>query len=475
MLLTAGCLTAGRPAHARRRVHAPGAAAASPAAQTTQPLRDSGTAALLACAARLGVRHDALAPASFDGLRGLAATRRLQPGDAVAVLPHSAVLEVTSAASVPQEGLPAGCDAAAYRATAWWGRLALRLLASRAAGAASPLAAYVAALPPRLPVPARWSRDWPAYRSLPAHVRARAESGAEAVRAAHARLFPAAAPPGHSLAEWEWAVECVRSRTFSGPYEGSSAGERRLQALLVAALLLAYTLSGAGPPENGAAAALSSLLFVFVKDAATAALPDGPRRYVLVPLLDLANHSSRAISDLAYEYFQDEFSLISGAETEAGQQAFVSYGPLDLESQLILYGFVERDNAHDALLLTGLAGTPAAAALSAEELAGLTVDRDGGLAPAAAAAKLTAALGAGGAAAAVAAAVAAAYPPGEAAAAEAAAEAAAAAARRGRDRGGDVRSDEEREAAALAAALHASKHVTARAVLASLAAGGVIA
>ena len=36
-----------------------------------------------------------------------------------------------------------------------------------------------------------------------------------------------------------------------------------------------------------------------------AQLPNAPRRYVLCPVVDLCNHSSGAVSDLAYEYFQD--------------------------------------------------------------------------------------------------------------------------------------------------------------------------
>jgi hypothetical protein len=268
-------------------------------------------------------------------------------------------------------------------------------------------------------------------------------------------------------------VDCVRSRTFSGPYEGSSAAERQLQALLIATLLLAYTVLGAGPPENGAAAALSSLLFVFVKDAATAALPAGPKRYILVPLLDLANHSSRATSDLAYEYFQDEFSLILGGSYRTGEQVFVSYGNLDNEALLCLYGFVEEDNEHDVIAMgtqLALRAPAAAAALTADELATICVTRDGTLRPEQAAAKLYPALGGEAAAAAmIASVVQDAYPAAGAAAASAAAAAETAALARGRDRPGDVRSDEERQAAALAAQFHAAKHVTARAVLAALA------
>ena len=39
--------------------------------------------------------------------------------------------------------------------------------------------------------------------------------------------------------------------------------------------------------------------------ASPAQLPNAPRRYVLCPVVDLCNHSGDAVSDLAYEYFQD--------------------------------------------------------------------------------------------------------------------------------------------------------------------------
>ena len=456
------------------RVRAASAAPSAPAPPARgEPLKDAATTALLAWAARAGVSHAALAPARFDGgLRGLAATRALSPGDAVASLPHSAVLEVTSSAGAP----PPLCDAAVFRSSPWWARLALKLLTERAAGAASRFAPYVASLPQQpLPLPHRWDESWAAWRELPAHVRSRAQAQRASQRAAHAALFPAAAPPppGYSLPDWEWAVETVRSRTFSGPWEGSSADERRVQLLLVAALLLVYTFSNAGPPENGAAAALSSLLFVFVKDAATSALPNGPRRYVLAPVLDLANHSSGAVSDLAYEYFGDSFSLLTGSSCGAGEEARVSYGPLDGETTLILYGFVESDNAHDVVYfgsgMTGEGAAAARAALSGEELDSLFVSREGVVGPEGTVDKLRAALKGGVTAEALAAAaVRAAYPAAGAAAAAEAAEAAEAAARRGRDRAGDVRSEEERAAAALAKRLHSSKHVTAAVVLQAL-------
>lgn len=80
---------------------------------------------------------------------------------------------------------------------------------------------------------------------------------------------------------------------------------------------------------------------MIIKDLITSSLPAGPRRYTLVPVVDLANHSSSAISDLAYSYFSDCFELTLGAGVGAGEQAFVSYGPLDSESLALFYGFVE--------------------------------------------------------------------------------------------------------------------------------------
>jgi hypothetical protein len=66
-----------------------------------------------------------------------------------------------------------------------------------------------------------------------------------------------------------------------------------------------FLATGAGPIENALSGAFSAAAFIIIKDLLIQQLPNAPRRYVLCPLIDLCNHSGNAVSDLAYEYFQN--------------------------------------------------------------------------------------------------------------------------------------------------------------------------
>jgi len=313
-------------------------------------LSDAGTQRLLDWARANQLKHAQLQPATFQlGLRGLSASRNIAAGDAVATVPHKAVLEVTSRAVSPPTGL---ADQAAYLASPWWARLALLLLREKAQAGESRWAAYVQCLPAALPVPLRWTDAQISALGAPALASRIAQQRGE-LEAAHARLQASGEGTlagGVSLAEFTWAVECVRSRTFSGPYEGSDATERQQQLAFILALTAVFVVTGAGPAENALSGALSALCFVVLKDLVTQALPSAPRRYVLCPVVDLCNHRSEAVSELAYEYFQNSFSLLTG-DFQAGEQVFVSYGALSNDELLQYYGFVEADNPHDLLAL----------------------------------------------------------------------------------------------------------------------------
>ena len=106
--------------------------------------------------------------------------------------------------------------------------------------------------------------------------------------------------------------------------------------------------------------------------------------HALCPLVDMANHSSRAASEMTYAYFGDALELSVGGLTqgdvgggegggeekgssggggknnsnntadvafEQGQQVFISYGPQTNDSLLQYYGFVEEANPNDVYRL----------------------------------------------------------------------------------------------------------------------------
>jgi hypothetical protein len=243
------------------------------------------------------VRHPLLSPATFGGLRGLAAASDVAAGAAAASVPHSAVIETTSlSSSCPHAGV---CPPKAWAALPWWGRLALLLLREDRLGAASAFAPYMAALPRRFDTPLHWSDAQLARLRSPRLAARVAAQRAElaAVHAAMTREAVAAEPAclaarDISLESFTWATEAVRSRTFAGPYEGSDAADRKLLAAFIAGkrslcfmrflgisharftavpcccavLVAVFLLTGAGPPENAASGALSALFFIVIKD-----------------------------------------------------------------------------------------------------------------------------------------------------------------------------------------------------------------
>ena len=107
--------------------------------------------------------------------------------------------------------------------------------------------------------------------------------------------------------------------------------------------------------------------------------------HALCPLVDMANHSSRAASEMTYAYFGDALELsVGGLSTaaaaaaegggregesggdnsrisgngskgnnafEKGEQVFISYGPQTNDSLLQYYGFVEQANPNDVYRL----------------------------------------------------------------------------------------------------------------------------
>jgi hypothetical protein len=186
------------------------------------------------------VRHPLLTPAVFEGgLRGMMAAADVAAGATAASVPHSAVLETTSlSSSCPHAGV---CPPRAWAALPWWGRLALLLLREDRAGSASPFAPYLAALPRRFATPLHWS-DAQLARLRSPRLAQRVEAQRAELAAAHEALVrdarqadPACLAASQlSLEDFTWAAECVRSRTFAGPYEGSDAADRLQQAAFIA-------------------------------------------------------------------------------------------------------------------------------------------------------------------------------------------------------------------------------------------------
>ena len=168
----------------------------------------------------------------FDGIRGVAADEPLTPGTRVLGVPAALALQVTT-----NQPAPSWADKALWRSSTWYVRLALRLLHEKGKGAASELAPWVEQLPASFDTPFFWSEaelEALAYRPL--------QEAVEKQRAEWAALARElrSATAGPSEAELYWAMSCVRSRAFSGPYSPGTIKSSASQLAFAAALALGY-------------------------------------------------------------------------------------------------------------------------------------------------------------------------------------------------------------------------------------------
>ena len=216
-----------------------------------------------------------------QGLRGLVATAPIARGETIVRLPVEAAIMVRPKMKCP---LPERWCSREYWARApWFTRAALMLLSalegeegqgekkkgasttspSSSSPSSSAAAAYAAALPARgsfdTPAVGRWSDEELKrlhYGPLAEDVRAQRRSWSEAF-AAYRQACPRS-PIADDEQSWDWALSCVRSRAFSGPYAGPPLKQRLGLAAALAAAGLGSVFALHAPPEqvlNGAIAA----------------------------------------------------------------------------------------------------------------------------------------------------------------------------------------------------------------------------
>ncbi|KAJ8906799.1 hypothetical protein NDN08_003285 [Rhodosorus marinus] len=79
---------------------------------------------------------------------------------------------------------------------------------------------------------------------------------------------------------------------------------------------------------------------------------DGAGVGVLIPLLDMFNHSCRPVSTAGYNPESDSYDLIADAAYAEGEQVFIHYGPLSNRELVEHWGFTLEDNPHDSIILS---------------------------------------------------------------------------------------------------------------------------
>jgi hypothetical protein len=242
---------------------------------------------------------------------------------------------------------PVGVSKPLWSSSQWYTRLALLLLLKKAEGASSELAPWIDALPRSFDTPYSWPDADVAALQYPQLVDAVRRQRAEWAQI-HADLE--ASGFACSRSQLEWALHNVRSRAFSGAYEGSTYEQRIGLFGFISLLTIIYPLIGAGSWNQSLTGAVSGLIFLIARDIATPKVLD-LKRYVLCPLIDMLNHDGTVSSDVAYRVFTNQFCVTSESAVGEGGEVRISYGPRSNDQLLQYHGFVERECVHDVYVM----------------------------------------------------------------------------------------------------------------------------
>ncbi|CAB9520197.1 expressed unknown protein [Seminavis robusta] len=154
--------------------------------------------------------------------------------------------------------------------------------------------------------------------------------------------------------QFVWGCECARSRAFSGAYTGGAFNPFSYAFTLL--LVLVYVGAGLGTLEQAANGAGLVFCAQVLKDFVLPKLFK-KKRYVICPVMDMANHKSLAASaEVSFEFFGDAYSLAisNGITVGNDKQVYISYGTRSNDQLLQYYGFVESNNPHDVYILPPL-------------------------------------------------------------------------------------------------------------------------
>lgn len=299
-----------------------------------------------------------------EELRGMVATAPVDTDEALLTVPAEAVLQVTTGGECPTAAVDADC----WKRLPWWAQLALLLVSESKKGDESHLASWITTLPRNFAsLPMNWTEtelravSYPALADRVARQRREILTAFEEARQG-CQAFEL------SEEDFRWAVSVVRSRTFSGPYEGRGASDRVQQVLLVAALIAGGVATGSVKIDDALNGAFVALLAIPLTDFFVSQ-SSSLKRHVLCPVVDYLNHDSSTDSDIAYEYFNNKFAVRVSGGCVPGEQVCINYGERRSNDDLLLYyGFVERNCPHDVYEMDLLEHLDAEAAANGEKL-----------------------------------------------------------------------------------------------------------
>ncbi|WIA22825.1 hypothetical protein OEZ86_009775 [Tetradesmus obliquus] len=311
-------------------------------------IEDSATQTFLNWATSAGIQFPKLKPATFSGVRGLAASSDIQVDDVIVSVPRGKALTLPPKQRCP---CPEFVSAAYWDASPWYVKLAVRLLHEQGKGQQGELREWLQQLPRRVDSPVNWSQEL-VQQLRYSHLIHKVTEQQQEWSKLYDKFQEAAANKGSAPSKQEFfrALSLVRSRTFSGPYVASSLSDRGRLAALVGALVVVNTALG-GDLSKGFGAAAAVFLFNVIYEVV---LSNKLKQYAMCPVIDLLNHSSYNTTEVSYDYPRDAFLVSAGAAYVPGQQVFISYGSQNNDSLMQMYGFAEPDNPYDVYVMSSL-------------------------------------------------------------------------------------------------------------------------
>ncbi|GLC36601.1 hypothetical protein PLESTB_000254700 [Pleodorina starrii] len=314
-------------------------------------LEDSRTQAFMSWArGPASIRFAGVRPSTFAGVRGLAASSDVANDALLVEVPRRSAVVL---APKQRNSCPGLVTDEWWRAAPWFAKMGVMLLWHKRQGGQSSLAPWIAQLPADTGVPVLWGERQLAALQYP-HLIAQVKEQQREWQQLYDELVRTGTPAGAqppSREDFFWAMSCVRSRTFSGPYIGSTLQDRLRTAALVAALAVGNTALGLADPQKTLSAAIAVLLFNVLYELI---LSRSLKQYAICPLIDLFNHNSAVQSEVSYNYFGDSYSVVASREFKKGEQVFISYGAQSNDSLMQYYGFAEADNPQDVYVMSDM-------------------------------------------------------------------------------------------------------------------------
>jgi len=311
------------------------------------------SALLLDWAKEEGVSAPKVAQGMINGRRGLIALDSISEDEIFVGVPRSLALVVDPLERCPCKEF---ISQSVYQKFPWDAKMATLLLCEKRKGKDSRLYPYINQLP-TIDTPVRWSEseiDELQSPSMKDIVLKQKQEWQEYYN----EFRQACKGKDNDKESWDdflWAMESVRSRTFSGPYAGSSLKERISMAAFLGVGGLLYAFIAHIPLQSIGNAAIAAASFNLMYDLI---LSSRLKWYGMCPVIDGINHCGKITSDIQYEYFTNKFALTTNRSYKAGDELFISYKKAN-SLFVQYYGFVEEENPDDIYKLdVDIAGCP---------------------------------------------------------------------------------------------------------------------